>query len=117
MPHVSPRISEVATDSWSERHGWSNRGLVYGAAFAIGLAAVAVPLLFDAQYEEQRCSDHVLRVLDLTNGLPDGPGLIDLRKKFAQAAVLCSEGRTAEANLRLAEIEESLKEFARKPHG
>lgn len=117
MPHVSPRIFEMATDPWSERGGWSNRGLVYGAAFAIGISAVAVPLLFNAQYGEQRCSDHLMRILDRTKGLPDGPGLIDVRKKLAQAAMLCSEGRTAEANLGLAEIEESLKVLARKPRG
>ena len=110
-----PHISEVETASWLEGH--ANRGLVYGAAFAIGLSAVAVPLLIDTQYQEQRCGDHVLRVLDLTKGLSDRPGLIDLRKKFAQAAVLCSEGMSAEANLRLAEIEEALKDLARKPHG
>ena len=117
MPHVSRHTFEMATDWWSERRGWSNRGLGYGVAFAIGLSAVAVPLLFDAQYEEQRCSDHLMRVLERTKGLPDRPGLIDLRKKLARAVMLCSEGKTAEANLGLAEIEESLKVVARKPHG
>ena len=112
-----PYVSEAEAPTWREGRGGSNRGFVYAAAFAIGLSAVAVPLLIDAQYDEQRCSDHVLRVLDLSKGLSDRPDLIDLRKKFAQAALLCSEGMAAEANLRLSEIEKALEDLARKPRG
>lgn len=112
-----PYISEAETPSWREGRGGSNRGFIYGAAFAIGLAAVAMPLLIDAQYDEQRCSDHVLRVMGVVKGLSDRADLIDLRKKFAQAALLCSEGLPAEANLRLTEIERALADLARKPRG
>lgn len=114
---------EADTTSWLAGHRRPNRELVYGVAFAIGLSAVAIPLLVDTQSvvdtqnEEQGCGDRVQHVLDVAKGLADKPGVIELRKKFAQAALLCSEGRTMEANVRLAEIEEALKGLARKPHG
>ena len=112
-----PYISEAEAPTWREGLGESNRGFIYAAAFAIGLSAVAVPLLIDAQYDQQQCSDHALRVLNLARGLSDRPDLIDLRKRFAQAALLCSEGMAAEANLRLSEIEKALEDLARKPRG
>lgn len=111
-----PYISELEAPSWIEGDGQSKRGLVYATAFAIGLSAVAMPMLIDAQYDESRCSDHAQRVLGLARGLSDRPDLIDLRKKFAQAALLCSEGLSSEANLRLTEIETALMDLARKPH-
>jgi len=98
-----------------EGRGQSNRGFVYAAAFVIGLSAVAIPLLIDAQYDELQCSDHAQRVLGLAKGLSGRSGLIDLRKRFAQAALLCSEGMSTEANLRLNEIEKALEDLARKP--
>ena len=110
-----PSLSEREAPPWLEGRGQSNRGFLYAAAFAIGLSAVAIPLLIDAQYDELRCSDHAQRVLGLARGLSNRSDLVNLRKKFAQAALLCSEGMSTEANLRLTEIETALENLARKP--
>jgi len=52
------------------------------------------------------CSD---RVRKLADALSDRPELMDIKRRLAKAAVLCSDGKNDEANEQLSRIERTLR--------
>jgi len=91
-PDAAPRAARVA---------WRAAGAILPVAAlllaSLGAEPLAAPL---------PCTG---RVQALAKDVSDKPGLVDLRRKIATAAVLCSDGKNDEANKLLSEVERELK--------
>jgi hypothetical protein len=88
------------------------RALAQAAGAVLSAALLLAPIAAAPLAAPLPCTG---RVEALAKDISDKPGLVDLRRKIATAAVLCSDGKNDEANKLLSEVERALKTRSADP--